>query len=185
MAKNTNKKYSRNITDVVLPITGRAPSGSNEILNNNSIKTIIKGFMLKLGLLTSEISISKNCIGQIQIKFLYYPLASKNFQTKFDQNLITIIQTLKNILSLKNPNNTFKFILIKAQNKFADPNLLADYINLKSIKNPSRIKYLSKYLLRSYKSLKRDSIRNRFSKTTKKNTHKKHDSIIIKCKNYR
>lgn len=155
MAKNITKSLliKQNWTDLSLPITGRAPSGSNELFTNSHIKTLISGSFFKLGLLTSEISISRTCTGSNTVQFLYYPLNNQKLGLTFETQLIRIVKLLKSILSLKEPSCEFKFICVKAPNKFADAKILNDYINNMVINDPNKLKFVVNSIIKEYKSL--------------------------------
>lgn len=167
MAKNINKSYPMGVADLSVPISNRSPHGSNELFLNTYIKTLINGAFLKLGILTSEISISRNCVGNNTIQFLYYPLISRNNKKKLDNKILLAIKAIKLILALKEPASDFKFICVKAHNKFTDAKLLNDYVNIRVLKDPNRIKYIASSVLREYK------------------LQRKNDTIINKSKNHR
>lgn len=155
MAKNITKSLliKQNWTDLSLPITSRAPSGSNELFTNSHIKTLISGSFFKLGLLTSEISISRTCTGSNSIKFLYYPLNNPKLGQIFESQIVRVISLIKTILALKEPQSEFKFICVKAPNKFADAKILNDFINNMVINDPNRIKFVVNSLIKEYKNL--------------------------------
>lgn len=165
MAKNTNPlakglliKQSWNT--ISLPITSSQKGyGNNELIKDMFIRKIINGIFLKLGVLTSDIHISKNALGLINIKFIYYPLSfTKGSESKFGQNillgdnkqLLEIIKILKLLFKVKYPKNEFKFVCIKAANKFVEPKILNDYIHFSVMDDPNRIKFVLSNLIREY-----------------------------------
>lgn len=155
MAKNITKSLliKQNWTDLSLPITNRAPSGSNELFTNSHIKTLINGSFFKLGLLTSEISISRTCVGSNTIQFLYYPLSNPKLGELFESQILRAIKLIKAILALKEPKSEFKFICVKAPHKFADAKILNDFINNMVISDPNKIKFVVNSLIKEYKGL--------------------------------
>ncbi len=182
MAKNTNPLtknllIKQNWNSISLPITNRAPHGSNELFKDISIKKLIHGSFLKLGILTSEISFTKVCTGDVNIQFLYYPLShpthlnelggslrapegatgATNFNLSSQGGVTDLILPLLNlinlILKLKEPTKNYKFVCVKAANKFVDGKILNDYIYYMVLEDPSRLKNVVNSLLKEYKTI--------------------------------
>ena len=171
MAKNTNPLtknllIKQNWNTISLPITGRVKHGSNEFVKDRFIKDLINGSFLKLGILTSEISLTKICTGENTLQFLYYPLINTKTKTSNQEKIIGLIQILKRILNLREPTKDYKFVCVKAANKFVEGKILNDYINYMVIEDPSRLKNVVNTLIKEYKTL----------------SIKKYDSIINKSK---
>lgn len=115
------------------------------------IRKIINGMFLNLGILTSDIHISKDALGLISIKFIYYPLSFKKGSVlKDNKQLLDIIKLLKLLFKVKYPKNEFKFLCIKAANKFIEPKILNDYIHFSVMDDPNRIKFVLSNLIREY-----------------------------------
>jgi hypothetical protein len=115
---------------------------------------------------------------------LYYPLVSKEltvFLNKKENSKITnetiinstklknvvlvpnLIKILKEILKLREPTINYKFVCVKAANKFVDSKILNDYINNMVIEDPSKLKNVVNSLIREYRTLniqKNDTIIN-------------------------
>ncbi len=166
MTKNTNpfssrlliKEYwlSRSLPLNEIPENSiKRNKGTSDYFQDKYIRELIHGTFMKLGLITSEIRLSKNCLGKITIQFFYYPLIYKNqaINYKFNKYLTSLIQIIKSILNLKYPNFTFKLICIKAPHKFVDAKLLNDYINFNVMDDPNKLKFVYMNLIREYKNL--------------------------------
>lgn len=121
--------------------------GSNDIVLNNYLKTIINGTFLKLGILTSEVYISKNCFGDITLYFYYYILGNNK------NKLLPILNIIKSLFNLKYPNNTLKLVCIKAPHKFVDSKLLNDYLFNNVFQEPNKLKRVLTLLIKEYKIL--------------------------------
>lgn len=161
MAKNTNPltkslliKQSWNT--LTLPLQNKG--GNNELIKENFIKKIINGTFLKLGLLTSDIHISKNCIDFMTIQFMYYPLINKLTGKSINNKyIVELIKLIKLLFKLKYPTKEFKFVCIKAPNKFIEPKILNDYIHYSVMDDPNKIKFILLNLIREYRtSLKKN-----------------------------
>lgn len=135
-----------------LPITNRAPNGSNEFFKDTSIKNLIHGSFLKLGILTSDVSFTKVCTGETTIQFLYYP--PQISQT--GSQILPLINLLGLILKLREPKKNYKFVCVKAAHKFVDSKILNDYIFYMVLEDPSRLKNVVNYLLKEYKLITTD-----------------------------
>ncbi len=189
MAKNTNPLtknllIKQNWKTISLPITNRVKYGCNEFYKDKFLKDLINGSFFKLGILTSEISITKVCTGEITIQMLYYPLVSKELTVSLNKkenskitnetiinstklkNVVLVpnlIKILKEILKLREPTINYKFVCVKAANKFVDSKILNDYINNMVIEDPSKLKNVVNSLIREYRTLniqKNDTIIN-------------------------
>lgn len=165
-----------------LPVTNRTPNGSNEFFKDQSIKNLIQGSFLKLGVLTSDISFSKVCTGETNIQFLYYPIPPKAPHTHFvgrgasegasesppqregqigpsanevnlKNKILPLLNILNLILKLREPTKNYKFVCVKAANKFVDSKILNDYIYYMVLEDPSRLKNVVNSLLKEYKLL--------------------------------
>ena len=154
MAKNINPLtrsllIKQNWYTVTLPI--------NKHLDNHKetfIRRLISGSFLKLGILTSDISISSNCLNQWTIHMIYYPLINKTTgKATSGDIIIKLIKLIKNILKLKYIELDIKLIFIKAPNKFVEPKILNDYIHYSVMEDPNKIKYVLVNLIREYRSI--------------------------------
>jgi hypothetical protein len=118
--------------------------------------------------LTSEISITKNCQGYINIQFLYYPLtAAKEIYPKAISQvaqgggalggepntrlIMPVLNLVKKLLLIRSPSKDYRFICIKANNKFADSKILNDYVNNLTTLDPNRLKNIVSAIVREYK----------------------------------
>jgi hypothetical protein len=56
-------------------------------------------------------------------------------------------------LKLKEPTKNYKFVCVKAANKFVDGKILNDYIYYMVLEDPSRLKNVVNSLLKEYKTI--------------------------------
>lgn len=99
--------------------------------------------------------ISKNSLGLITLQFMYYPLINKlTGKSINNQIIVSLIKLIKLLLNLKYPNKEFKFICIKAPNKFIEPKILNDYVHYSIIEEPNKFKFILLNLIREYKTFK-------------------------------
>lgn len=177
MAKNTNPLtknllIKKNWNTISLPVTDRVKHGSNELIKEKFIKDIISGSFMKLGVLTSEIRITKNCVGENTIQWKYYPIYKKGGVAQNEQQgeyIITLIKVLKKLIKIKEPKVNYKLVCVKAANKFVDGKILNDYINNMVIGDPKKLKNVVNALIKEYKRI----------------NQKKYDTTINKSKNNR
>jgi hypothetical protein len=64
-----------------------------------------------------------------------------------------LIKILKEILKLREPTINYKFVCVKAANKFVDSKILNDYINNMVIEDPSKLKNVVNSLIKEYRTL--------------------------------
>lgn len=156
MAKNTNPitknlLIKQNWNTIALPTTGKAKHGSNELIKDSWIKSLIEGLFKKVGILTSEVSLTKNCLGSVNIQFIYYPLVKATNEESNTKLIIPIIKLIKKILIIREPTKDYKFVCIKATNKFVDGKILNNYINYLAVQDPNRLKYIVNTIIKEYK----------------------------------
>lgn len=188
MAKNTNPLtknllIKKNWSTISLPVTDRVKHGSNELIKEKFIKEIISGSFMKLGVLTSEIRITKNCVGENTIQWKYFPINSQNAIREISKGpmgqtaqsglqgeyIITLIKVLKRIIKIKEPKANYKLVCVKAANKFVDGKILNDYINNMVVGDPKKLKNVVNALIKEYKRI----------------NQKKYDTTINKSQNNR
>ena len=154
-------------------------------------------------MLTSEVSITKNCIGENTIQFLYYPLSMTSKESTGEKKsggetrgsimgslrdraaserdlfpqrgpsaarpaegfnspnpkdaptgqMVALIKILKKILMVKEPTKNYKFVCVRAANKYVDGKILNDYINYMVLEDPNKLKYVVNTLIKEYKLL--------------------------------
>ena len=154
MAKNTNPitknlLIKQNWNAITLPVTNRVKHGSNELIKDYWLKSLIEGLFKKIGILTSDISLTKNCLGLINVQFIYYPLVKDDESNA--KLIIPVINLIKKILIIREPTKSYKFICVKAANKFVDGKILNDYINNLTIQDPNRLKYVVNSVIKEFK----------------------------------
>ncbi len=132
--------------------------GSNEFIKDTLIKTLLDGLLKKIGILTSEITMTKDCRGVVNIQFLYYPLiaaSAGSTQTGGPNSnlIIPALNLIKKILVIKNPHLEYKLVCVKANNKFSDSKILNDYITNMATADPSKLKNIVGSIVKEYKIL--------------------------------
>lgn len=201
MAKNTNplttrllKKDFWYINSLPLDETpylasdinkGYLSKGSDVVIQYKYIKSLIHSSFMKLGILTSEVRLSKNCINTnvstsktlinlkaeqpMVIQFMYYPLAMRNGRSlrSNQKQIISLIKVLKLILKLKYPFYKIKFICIKAPHKFLDAKILNDFIHFSSFSNPNKLKFVILSLIKEFRQYRFNYVNRKYLKGTK------------------
>jgi len=147
----------------------RLNAGSDELHQDKFIRDLISGCFLKLGILVSDIRLAKNCSGLVTIYFLYYPLvnmATENKALNTPQNLSkqqgqlseyipNLIFLVKKILSLKYPQQCFKFVCANAPHPLVDTNILNNLIKFSIAKDPKSFKPVLSKFIKIFKNLSR------------------------------
>lgn len=89
---------------------------------------------------------------------MYYPLINKlTGKSINNQLIIDLIKLMKLLFNLKYPNKEFKFVCIKAPNKFIEPKILNDFVHFSVMEDPNKIKFILLNLIREYRiSLKKN-----------------------------
>jgi hypothetical protein len=64
-----------------------------------------------------------------------------------------LIKILKKILMIKEPTKNYKFVCVRAANKYVDGKILNDYINNMVLADPNKLKYVVNTLIKEYKLL--------------------------------
>jgi hypothetical protein len=108
--------------------------------------------------LTSDISFTKVCTGEITIQFLYYPLTHSKTNINNQDQILPLLNLLNLILKLREPNKNYKFVCVKAANKFVDSKILNDYIYYMVLEDPSRLKNVVNSLLKEYTKLAQSNV---------------------------
>lgn len=156
---------------------GHYSKGSNEVLRYLFINNLIWGCFLKLGILTSDVRLSKTCLGDTTIYFLYHPLrlcqssskkrtlashtggfSNKRLRVRrhtFKNTVPYLLEILKLIINLKYPLLNIKFVCVKAAHSLVDPKILNHIIQFSVAKNPKFFKPVLLQYLRIYKKLAR------------------------------
>lgn len=150
---------------------GYINKGSNDIVQYQYIKNLIHGSFLKIGILTSEIRISKNCLASpLLIQFLYYPLVIKTtFTTRREEEpvsnqnqIVDLLKIIKLILNLKYPFYNIKFVCVKAPHKFLDTKILNDFIQFSSTGNPNRLKFTLLSIIKEFRKYRFNYINRKY-----------------------
>jgi hypothetical protein len=67
--------------------------------------------------------------------------------------MVALIKILKKILMVKEPTKNYKFVCVRAANKYVDGKILNDYINYMVLEDPNKLKYVVNTLIKEYKLL--------------------------------
>jgi hypothetical protein len=67
--------------------------------------------------------------------------------------MVALIKILKNLLMVKEPTKNYKFVCVRAANKYVDGKILNDYINYMVLEDPNKLKYVVNTLIKEYKLL--------------------------------
>lgn len=154
-------------------VNGHYNKGSNEVLRYLFINNLIRGCFLKLGILISDIRLTKTCLGDTTIFFLYHPLITPPKKRTFSSpgskrsplgrvrrytlkgSVAYLLDVLKPIISLKYPLLSIKFVCVKAAHSLVDPQILNDLIKFSIAKNPKFFKPVLQRYLRQFNKLAR------------------------------
>lgn len=156
MAKNTNPLtksllIKHNWYSLVLP----SSNSTNIVHQDLFISKLIHGSFYKLGILTSQVYLSRSCNKYLTISFYYYPLKlfRSNHSSTFGNLVLPLIKLLKSLLIAKYPGYNIKFVAIKAPHKFIDSKILNDFIHFSVSNDPNRIKFVLYRLIKEFKFL--------------------------------
>jgi hypothetical protein len=101
------------------------------------------------------VSLNKKDAKQNKGNSFFPPEHSKETNLNFKNVVLVpnLIKILKEILKLREPTINYKFVCVKAANKFVDSKILNDYINNMVIEDPSKLKNVVNSLIKEYRTL--------------------------------